>query len=135
MISLFRHLQTQGIYGLYPWFLGIIIPFTLCYLFFHYRMLGAADSKLFSVIGSFFGITNLLRIMFVSLCVGAVISIVKMLYCHNMKQRFLRLFGYIATSIEHRKCEPYCDWEEEDKDGFIPFTIAISLATFWCQYR
>lgn len=134
LLSLFRRFEVQGLVGTLPWFAGIFIPFILCYVLYHCHMLGAGDSKLFSVIGSFVGISLLVQIMIGSLCIGAAMSIMKLITCHNATRRFQRVFQYLADSMQNHRCKPYYDIKQEGEDGIIPFTIPISLATLWCIY-
>lgn len=134
IISLIRHWEEQSFYGLVLWFSGIIIPFILCYVLFHCRMLGAGDSKLLSVIGSFVGVSMLLRIMLGAIFVGAGMSVFKILRYRKGKQRFLKLSRYIVKCMKHRRLEPYYDWKQEGDEGVIPFVIAISISTLWCLY-
>lgn len=131
IISLVKHLEQHGLFGIVLWFSGIIIPFILCYVFYRCYMLGAGDIKLFCVIGSFVGIFMLLRIMFGAVCVGAGMSVIKLLLRRNGKQRFLKLFRYLSTCVKNNRWEPYYNWQEEGDAGVIPFTIAISLSTLW----
>lgn len=134
IISLIRRLETQGIAGLFPWFLGIILPFILCYFFYRCRMLGAADSKLFSVVGSFVGGRAVLQVMIVSLLAGAVMAIAKILLCQNGVSRFRHFFQYVSQSLGNRRLEPYYNKEKDGDEGIIPFSIAISVAVLWCVY-
>lgn len=124
--------KVRGLAGVLPWLAGMIIPFILCYLLFYCRMLGAGDVKLLSVIGSIVGVSQILRIILTAVCIGGVLSIIKMLRYRNARQRFLRLWHYIAVCRRERKFQPYYDLAEEGEEGVIPFTIAISLAAFWC---
>lgn len=134
IVSLFRHLELQGISGIVPWFLGIIIPFILCYLFFLCHMLGAGDSKVLSAIGSFVGIRLLVRILILSIALGAVMSLVKMVIHRNGLQRFRRFFQYITLCKQMHTYLPYYDKEVDGEESVIPFTIAISTATIWCLF-
>lgn len=134
IISLIRRLETQGIAGLLPWFLGIIIPFILCYFFYRCRMLGAADSKLYSVVGSFIGARAVLRVMIVSLLIGAVMAIIKILMYQNGASRFRHFYHYVSQSVSNRRLGPYYDKEKDGNEGIIPFSIAISVAVLWCVY-
>lgn len=97
-------------------------------------MLGAADSKLFSVIGSFVGVTVVLKIMFVSLVTGAVLAFGKMILRRNFRERFIKLFRYTLTCLQNKRIEVYYDREKEGEDGIIPFTVAITLAVILCVY-
>ena len=134
IISLITHWEEQSFYGLVLWFSGIIIPFILCYVLYCCRMLGAGDSKLLSVIGSFVGVSMLRRIMAGAIVVGAGMSVFKMLRYRNGKQRFLKLWRYIVKCMKNRRPEPYYDWQQEGDEGVIPFVIAISISTLWCLY-
>lgn len=134
IISLIGRFETQGTAGLIPWFLGIIIPFFLCYMFYRCRMLGASDSKLFSVVGSFVGVRTVLRVMVLSLFVGAAMAVVKMLLCRNGISRFRHFFQYVSQSMCNRTLEPYYNKEQDGEDGIIPFSVAISAAVLWCVY-
>ena len=134
MMSLIRRLEGQGLSGILPWLIGIIVPFILCYIFFRTRMLGAGDSKLLSVVGSFVDVSLLLQILLAALCIGAVMSVIKMAVCHNMIERFQKLFQYVSRCMQNHRLYAYYDWEHEGNEGVIPFSVAISLATLWYLY-
>lgn len=134
LISLIRRLEVQGLTGIYPWLTGIIIPFILCYFFYRCRMLGASDSKMFSVVGSFVGIRLVLKIMVVSLFIGAVMAVVKMIIRNNFTRRFRQLSNYVIRCMKEKRITAYYDRNCEGEDGIIPFTVAISLAVLICVY-
>lgn len=134
IISLIRRLETQGVTGLVPWVLGILIPFIICYLFYRCHMLGASDSKLFSVIGSFTGCETILRIMLYSLFTGAAMAAVKLVLHRNAASRFRHFFYYVSQGKKNREQNPYYDRKRDGDEGIIPFSIAISAAVLWCFY-
>lgn len=132
ILSLFRQFEVQGLYGICLWLTGIIIPFILCFWFVRRRMFGAADSKLFSVVGSMAGISTILEIMLFSLLFGAVMAVGKLLIYRNGRACVCRIVRYIR-GIQHSNSTPtYYDREVEGEGGIIPFTVAISLAVLWC---
>lgn len=131
MISLIGRLETQGITGLLPWFLGIILPFFICYFLYRCHMLGASDSKLFSVVGSFMGYRAVLWIMLYSLFTGAFLAVGKILLYRNGRSRFRYFFSYISQDRYNRKQNPYYDRKRDGDEGVIPFSIAISTAVLW----
>ena len=133
-ISLFRHLQLQGVCGVCPWLLGMIIPFMICYVLYRCRMLGASDIKLFSVIGSFVGLRLLCSIMVTSLFFGAAMAAVKMICRKNIFCRSRQLSNYVVCIMQTGKLKPYYDRKKEGEDGIIPFTVAISLAALYCLF-
>lgn len=134
IISLFGRFDAQGLYGLWLWLQGMIVPFILCYMFYRCRMLGASDCKMFSVIGSFVGLRLLCSIMVVSLFTGAAMAIIKMMIRQNFKSRFRRFFDYVHCCKQEKKLKKYYDRDREGDDGIIPFTVAISLAVLLCAY-
>ena len=135
IISLIRHLETQGIQGLSPWFLGILIPFLISYLLYRCHVIGASDSKLFSVIGSFLGYDAALRILFFSFFTGAVMAVAKMIVCHSAGRRFRYFFQYISQKQNSHVCNAYYDRKRDGDEGIIPYSIAISLAVLWYLCR
>lgn len=134
IFSLFRRISLQGVFGIVPWLLGMIVPIILCYALYRYRMLGASDGKLYSVVGSFVGLRLLCSIMVVSLFLGAAMAIGKMILRNNFKSRFRRLFNFIFCCLQEKHIEKYYDREQEGDDGIIPFAVAISLAALFCAY-
>ncbi len=70
----------EGGAGILIFLVHISIPVILFYLLFQMRALGAGDIKLFSVIGSFVSVKELLFMMVCSLFMGAVLGTVKIAY-------------------------------------------------------
>lgn len=97
-------------------------------------MLGASDSKIFSVVGSFTSISLILKIMAVSLFIGAIMAVIKMILKKNFRKRFQCLWSYVSCVLQEKKLYSYYDKKQEGEDGVIPFTVAISLAVLLCVY-
>ncbi len=134
IFSLFRRLEVQGLLGIILWLTGILLPFLLCFILYRCKMIGASDSKLFSVIGSYFGVRILLNVMVLSLGIGAFMAILKMIQRRNIIGRFLHLSHYIFCWKQGEKWKQYYDKSVDGEDGIIPFTVAISLATLICAF-
>ena len=66
---------------------NISFPVIVLYLFYLVGALGAGDIKLFSVIGGFVSWDLLVRIMLLSLFIGGVESLLKLLVQKDMRQR------------------------------------------------
>ena len=135
IISLIRRLEIQGVIGLYFWSLGIIIPFFICYFFYRCHMLGASDSKLFSVVGSFVGNRAILWIMLYSLFAGAAMAAGKIILHRNGISRLRHFFLYISQSRVNRQRNPYYDKKRDGEEGVIPFSLAISAAVLLYSYE
>lgn len=132
IISLVGHIEMQGLIGVYPWFVGTIVPFFLTYFFYRLRMIGASDVKVFCVVGSFVGIEACLKIMFVSIFTGAVLAIFKVAGKKNLRYRFSYFLQYIYQWKQNKKTYPYYDRAKDGDDGIIPFTVAITAAAIIC---
>ena len=64
IVSLIRHLESQGLTGVWPWLAGMVIPLFLYFLFWRLRVFGAADGKLLAVCGSYVGLQGVFFVLF-----------------------------------------------------------------------
>lgn len=115
-----------------PWLMGMAVPFFLCFILYLCRMAGAADIKLFSVIGSFYSIGFCLRVMAGSLMIAACMAIWKLIYYRNGKERFQYLFQYLSHIMTTKRIEPYERKEKLSEEYTIAFSVPISLAFMCC---
>lgn len=98
------HLGSAGI----PVFLvGALAPVLLLYLLFYFRMLGAGDIKLFSVLGGFMGPAAILKCVAVSFILGAVLSVGFVLVCGNLMSRLWYFANYLNRVFTTKKVIPY----------------------------
>ena len=74
LISLCTRLWEKDLGSLGNWICGLLIPVLLLGVLFLFRMLGAGDIKLLSVLGSLMGPVKILNCMFYSFLIGAVLS-------------------------------------------------------------
>ena len=98
LVSLFTRIWKMDVSSLGSWILGIL---------FIFRMLGAGDIKLLSVIGSMIGPTKILNCISYSFLIGAVISAALMISSGIVCQRILYLLHYISVYFKTGKREPY----------------------------
>lgn len=110
-----------------------LIPILLCLFFYGLRMFGAADIKLFSIISSYFNIIFCLRVMALSVMIGAFFSIVKMIYNRNFFIRFRYFAEYIKAIMVTKRPLRYYDRKRQGEEGVIPFVVCISLAVVICM--
>ena len=131
LISLIRRLELQGLNSVWPWLAGMIFPLLIGFLLFRWRMFGASDGKLMAVAGSYVGVPGIFLVLFFSLLIGAVFSVVKMILCKNIRERWLRLRSYIKQMISTGRMGPYYDRTEDGDSGVIPFGVAIGFGTLF----
>lgn len=80
MIGFVFRLWSEGLVGVFFYVVNISIPVILLFLLFQMRVLGAGDIKLFSMLGTFISTEQLLKLMVLAFCVGALLGICKMIY-------------------------------------------------------
>ena len=78
------------------WICGLLVPILILGILFIFRMLGAGDIKLLSVIGSMIGPTKILNCISYSFLIGAVISAALMIQAALSASEF---FTYYITSV------------------------------------
>ncbi len=132
-LCLYRNLCMYGALGVVYWLLKSLFPILLCLFFYLLRMIGAADIKLFSIVSSYFNIVFCLRVMVLSVIIGALFSIVKIFCKGNFLDRFRYFAEYIKAVVATKRPLKYYDQNRHGDEGIIPFTICISLAVVICM--
>ncbi|MCR4604909.1 MAG: prepilin peptidase [Eubacterium sp.] len=129
VISLFRHLELQGIAGMLSWLAGGIVPFILVYFFYRLRMFGASDGKLAAVIGSYVGLPGILSVLIYSIFAGAVLSLIKIVINHTARETFFRIVS-IISDVSHSKKISRIKYVNTD-NTVIPYGVALSFGTLF----
>lgn len=80
IFGFFFRFMMEGSKGVLFFLVNSSIPVILLYLLFQMRALGAGDIKLFSMIGTFISTEQLLKLMGLAFCIGAVLGIGKIIY-------------------------------------------------------
>ncbi len=125
-IGCFFQIQEWGWKGVGVFLINVSLPVILFYLLFLIRVLGAGDIKLFSMIGSIWGLQVLCTTIILSFFVAAILSLCKTLYHHNLISR-LRVFGeYMNNTLASRQLQRYPQ-ESQEKQHVIHFSIAILI--------
>ena len=122
MISLIQRVFCNGMGGFLTGIVLISLPVILLYLLFLAGALGAGDIKLFSLIGGFIQLKELMLCIIVSFLFAAIISLVKMLYLGTFLSSMKCVVRYFY-SILQGNIESY--QPESMKNGRIHFSVAI----------
>ena len=80
LIGFIFRLWSEGSMGVLFYVINIFIPVIFLFLLFQVRALGAGDIKLFSMVGAFISTKQLLKLMVLAFCVGALLGICKIIY-------------------------------------------------------
>lgn len=76
----FFRIWSEGSMGVLFYVVNIFIPVIFLYLLFQMHALGAGDIKLFSMVGAFISTEQLLGLMGLAFCIGALLGIFKIIY-------------------------------------------------------
>lgn len=86
----------EGIKGLLLWLGLFLLPMVLTYPLYMLGVLGAGDVKLMAVAGGFLlNLQSCFQFLFLSFLTGALLSLIKMIYERNFKERMLYFFSYV----------------------------------------
>lgn len=121
--SFLFHLVGAGVEEILGFFVNITLPVIFLYLLYLLRILGAGDIKLFSLVGSFINLKELVLCIICSFVWGALLSIIKMLYEGNFLERIQCGMVYIFQLAQGN----FEEYEKRDVENLVPFTIAIFL--------
>lgn len=98
---------------------------------FALQVIGAADVKLFLLLGLLTGIRPALYCIMISFLIGAAYSLIQMLYYKNLFQRLSYFYQYFKKALCTNQIQPYHQ-QQPDRRAVIHFTIPIFLS--FCIY-
>lgn len=114
--GLFLSIRTYHQTGLLMFLVNGLWPIVVLYIFFLFGALGAGDIKLYSVIATMVGADYTIRIILISLIIGAIYGIVSL-----VKNRKVILEMVAANCILRRTEKSFCNKK------YIPSRIHFSL--------
>lgn len=118
----------RGIIGSLLFLGGVLLPLVLMSGLYYFRMIGAGDIKLLSVIGGFLGPAGIFFCMLQSLFWGGLVSLGYMIFHRNFYDRFLFLMEYVSTYSQKKKWSSYM--EQVGEDARFSFSIPVFLGVF-----
>lgn len=122
MFSLIQRVFCDGMDGFLTELFLISFPVIFLYLLFLVGALGAGDIKLFSLIGGFIQIKELVWCMIFAFLFGALFSLIKMLYLKTFFSSMKQVGEYVRNVFQGRG---YVYQPRSLQDGCIHFSIAI----------
>lgn len=124
-IGMTSRIERAGWRSFVPGMWNILIPVLLLYLLFRMRVLGAGDIKLFSVIGSFLSLEQLMKCIIYSFLIGATISVVLLLANKNFWKSICRAGDYFIRLSQGERLT--YDEMGVEKKNYMHFAVAIGL--------
>lgn len=116
--------QIQGIEGFAA---GSLLPVALLWILFIFRMIGAGDIKLLSVLGGIMGVPAILSCLVWSVIFGAVLSAAILIICGDLPQRLNYFTNYFKLYFQTGKRVPYR--MEGSRPEHIHFSVPILMGT------
>lgn len=126
-MGLFFKITEFGVCGVIYWIMGVTVPLCLLSVLFCFRMFGAADIKLISVIGGFYGAGYSIKVFVMALFIGGVLSVIRCIRFGYLKNRLRYFAEYIKNIIRTKAIDAYYISERDEKNVAIPFSTAIGV--------
>lgn len=124
----------HGFHGILSWGIGSMVPIILLFILFLFKVAGAGDIKLFSIIGGMFGSKFVLSVMVAAFCLGAVLSVIQMLYFGIFLSRFQYFIQYLRKALSEKRILRYYHPERDGRDCVIHFSAAVLAAFVYCVF-
>lgn len=105
---------------------GMLLTLPLIGLY-KYSMLGAADIKLLSVTGIYFGFNDCLYTILLTFLIASLFAFYKIAAKHQLKERLLYLLQFLKN-YPITKNHQYMDFSKKDKKACVHMTIPMTLA-------
>lgn len=115
-----------GEIGMILFFGGCLIPVILFGFLYYFRMIGAGDIKLLSVVGGFLGPYGSICSITGSLLLGGLISLAIMLKHRQFGTRLVYLASYLNDCSGGKKWKPYLGGVGEE--ARFSFSVPVLLA-------
>lgn len=124
VLSLLFQIRFLGLKGIGIFILGIGLPVVMLFLLFLFRVMGAGDIKLISVVGGFLGPRAVFQCIVITFILGAVFALIKIIIKQNLLYRLHYLAKYSTEFIKTKRIEPYYK-PEDGMDCVIHLTVPI----------
>lgn len=121
---------SNGFTGIVLFLGGIFLPVLVFGPLYYFRMIGAGDVKLMSVVGAFMGPAACFSCMLWSILVGGVLSFALVLRRRNLFSRMLCLADYVREYRQTGVWKPYL--EQADENAKFCFSIPVLISVLGC---
>ena len=121
---------SDGIAGIALFLGGIFLPAAIFGPLYCFRMIGAGDIKLMSVIGAFLGPAECFSCMVCSVLAGGVLALGLVLYHRNLFQRICCFTDYVREDRDTGKWTPYL--ARADERARFCFSVPVLISVLGC---
>ena len=130
-IAFIRRCILNGIVGIVEVLFLSFFPIIILYLLFLMGILGAGDIKLFSLIGGFLNLKELVMCILYAFFVAGIFSFVKLLFYGNLRSGLQDAISYLVD-IANGEQKSY--QTKDKKQHSICFSIPILIGLLGSQY-
>ena len=135
ILGILRITGIEGWQGIWFHIPSVFIPLLLLFPLYCIGVLGAGDIKLFSMMGCFLSLKEMMFHILFSFLIGAVISLFLLLWRKNFMSRMTYFFSYLLNCVLTGHISFYYSHSlrkenslEEKKASVLHFTIPILLS-------
>lgn len=132
LLGILTKIRQNGYQGIVVFLVGALIPIVVLWLLFRFRMLGAGDIKLFSVIGGLYGASFSIRVIVTAFFLGAVMSVFQLLRHKSLEYRLHYLADYVSNYLKTGEIKPYYVKERDGTAPVVHFGVAILGSFLLC---
>lgn len=125
VVGMLTRIRQDGYTGFLFFLWGAVVPVLLLWCLFYFRMLGAGDIKLFSMIGGLYGVSFTVKVMVTAFFLGAVMSVFHLLKARCLGYRLHYLAEYVSNYLKTGERVPYYIRERDGETPVIHFAAAI----------
>ena len=118
---------SDGFAGIVLFLGGVFLPVLVFGPLYYFRMIGAGDIKLMSVIGAFTGPAACFSCMIWSVMAGGILAAALVLYHHNLFRRIGCFADYVREYRRTGRWEPYLARTDEQSRFCFSVPVLISL--------
>lgn len=115
--------ESKSDFALY--FFYIVLMLVFLFPLFYFRMMGAGDIKLISVLSGLVGFKAGVMILISALFLALPVCFIKMLYQNNFKQRLTYFYVYFRQFYLTKRREAYYKPSRDGYENTIPFAAFL----------
>lgn len=120
----------KGILGLLVFSGGAVLPIFLLGIIYYFRMMGAGDIKLLSVLGGIMGLSQIFLCILTAILTGGIISVVLVLKRRNLKKRIWYFFDYFREYKKTKVWKSYRNLNSSKSHFYFTIPILISVILY-----
>lgn len=121
----------HGCGGLWGGVSGALLPLVILFPVFRIRGLGAGDLKLLSVAGAFFALHKSAVCLIMTIFLGGILAVFKMLYQRNFTERIQYFIDYVRRVYETGEFY-YYNMETDNPESKIHMSVPILCSALLC---